>query len=104
MKNVLVYQMENGREPFNEWFQALDVEAQVKVDDFIFRMATGGSKKNIRALGGGISELKIDYGPGYRVYFGDVDRETILLLLGGDKSTQESDIRKAREYWEDYFS
>ena len=82
MKNVLVCQMENGREPFNEWFHALDTEAQIKVDDFIFRMASGGSRKNIRSLGGGISELKIDLWPGLPGLFRGCGQRNHRAALG----------------------
>jgi putative addiction module killer protein len=49
-----------------------------------------------------VCELKIDYGPGYRIYFGQIGSKIILLLCGGDKSTQEKDILTAKEYWRDY--
>ncbi|GAB4194869.1 MAG: hypothetical protein Fur006_40860 [Coleofasciculaceae cyanobacterium] len=55
-----------------------------------------------RSVGEGVYELRIDYGPGYRVYFGQVGTTIVLLLCGGDKSTQVADIRKAKEYWADY--
>jgi putative addiction module killer protein len=53
-------------------------------------------------VGGGVLELKIDYGPGYRVYFGQVGMKLVILLCGGDKSSQAEDTRRAIEYWEDY--
>jgi putative addiction module killer protein len=55
-------------------------------------------------VGEGVYELRINYGPGYRVYFGQVEETIVLLLIGGDKSTQEQDIRKAKTYWTDYRS
>lgn len=61
-----------------------------------------GNLEDYRSVGEGIYELRINYGPGYRVYFGQVGSTVVLLLCGGDKSTQEQDIRKAQEYWEDY--
>jgi len=64
----------------------------------------GGAKKNIRPLGGGLFEIKIDHGPGYRVYFGETGNTVILLLLGGDKSTQFRDIRQAKDFWRSYVS
>ena len=55
-------------------------------------------------MGEGVCELRINYGPGYRIYFGQVGSTIVLLLIGGDKSTQDQDIRKAKEYWNDYRS
>lgn len=63
-----------------------------------------GNLGDYRSVGEGIFELRIDYGPGYRIYFGQIGITIVLLLCGGDKSTQEQDIRKAIEYWEDYRS
>lgn len=57
---------------------------------------------NYRSVGEGVCELKIDYGAGYRVYFGQVGSVVVLLLCGGDKSTQDRDIKLAKEYWKDY--
>lgn len=57
---------------------------------------------NCEPVGSGVLELKIDYGHGYRVYFGQVGTKLVILLYGGDKSSQSEDIRKAIEYWEDY--
>lgn len=58
--------------------------------------------KNVRALKGGVFEIKIDRGPGYRVYFGEDGKFLILLLIGGDKGSQDQDIKKAKEYWRLY--
>jgi putative addiction module killer protein len=61
----------------------------------------GGDFANCRSIGGGVHELKISFGPGYRVYFG-VEGEFVVLLNGGDKASQRRDIAKAKEYWTDY--
>ena len=61
-----------------------------------------GKLGNCEPVGAGVLELKVDYGPGYRVYFGQVGTKLVILLCGGDKSSQPEDIRKAIEYWEDY--
>ncbi|MEB3179318.1 MAG: type II toxin-antitoxin system RelE/ParE family toxin [Nostocaceae cyanobacterium] len=63
-----------------------------------------GNFGDYRFVGEGVYELRIDYGPGYRVYFGQVGNTIILLLCGGDKSTQNRDLLKAIEYWQDYRS
>ena len=61
-----------------------------------------GNKGDVRSVVNGVSELRIDYGPGYRVYFGQFGAKIVLLLCGGDKITQAQDIKKAQEYWSDY--
>jgi len=82
-------------EAFARWLDGLrDVRARARVQVRIERLAAG-NPGDIRPVGGGVSELRIDYGPGYRVYFKYVDREIVILLAGGDKSTQSADIRTA---------
>jgi putative addiction module killer protein len=61
-----------------------------------------GNLGDYRSVGSGVFELKIDYGPGYRVYFAQVDSLIILLLCGGDKSTQDRDIRQSQQFWSDF--
>jgi putative addiction module killer protein len=81
---------------FIKWFDKLkDMQAKFFIDTRINRLAEGNPGDS-RFLGG-ISELRIDYGPGYRIYFKDTGKEIIILLCGGDKSTQQTDIEKARE-------
>ncbi len=62
----------------------------------------GGSKKNIKSIGDGLFELKINFGSGYRVYFVETEKIIILIISGGDKSTQKNDIKKAKEHWRKY--
>jgi putative addiction module killer protein len=82
-------------EAFARWLDGLrDVRARARVQVRIERLAAG-NPGDIRPVGGGVSELRIDYGPGYRVYFKYVGREIVILLAGGDKSTQSADIRNA---------
>ena len=102
MKKVEMLQLPNGKTPFEEWFKKLSFEEEVRIDNYVKRLAAGGAKKNIRALGDSVFEIKINYGPGFRVYFGEIDSTIILLLLGGNKSTQKRDIKKAKEYWRSY--
>jgi putative addiction module killer protein len=82
-------------EAFARWLDGLrDVRARARVQVRIERLAAG-NPGDIRPVGGGVSELRIDYGPGYRVYFKYVGPEIVILLAGGDKSTQSADIRTA---------
>ena len=102
MKATKVLQLDNGQEPFTEWLESLDLKVQARISAYIDRVASGGGKKNVRALGDGIFEIKVDVGPGFRVYFGEDGKTIILLLLGGDKKTQSKDIETAKNYWRQY--
>ena len=103
LKNIDYYRTRDGRTPFHEWYFALqDVKARAVIRERLTRVERGllGDSKGV---GGGICELRFDLGPGYRIYFGQEGRTIILLLCGGDKSTQGKDIKTARSYWEDYW-
>jgi putative addiction module killer protein len=92
----LAIQVEQSME-YRRWFAELvDARARARIDIRIRRLALG-NLGDWRALGGGVSELRIDYGPGYRVYFAWLSLASILLLLGGDKRSQKRDVRKAIE-------
>ncbi len=81
---------------FAKWLKALrDIRAKAKVLVRIERLADGNSG-NVKAVGGGVSELKIDFGPGYRVYFANRGEALIILLTGGDKDSQADDVKKAK--------
>jgi putative addiction module killer protein len=96
------YVTPDGRIPFSEWLDSLrDRRARVRIKLRLDRIEQG-NLGDYRSVGEGVYELRINYGPGYRVYFGQVGSTVVLLLCGGDKSTQEQDIRKAQEYWEEY--
>lgn len=91
-----------GREPFREWLDDLkDVSARARIRLRLDRLKLGNFG-NFRSVGEGVCELKIDVGPGYRVYFGLT--HDVIVLCGGDKSSQESDIHEAKKYWMDYRS
>jgi putative addiction module killer protein len=101
-REIRNYLTEDGRSPFEEWLDALrDTRAIDKIEKRLKRVALGNFG-DYRSVGEGVYELRIDYGPGYRVYFGQVGSTIVLLLCGGDKSTQEQDILRAKEYWRDY--
>ena len=82
-------------EVFGRWLDGLrDVRARARVQVRIERLGAG-NPGNVRPVGEGVSEMRIDYGAGYRIYFKKIGRETVILLAGGDKRTQSSDIKTA---------
>ena len=82
---------------FNEWLSNLaDQKAQAKIASRIERLGLG-NPGDVKPVGEGISEMRVTYGPGYRVYFKRTDKTIVLLLCGGDKSTQQKDIKRAKE-------
>jgi putative addiction module killer protein len=98
------YQTKSGSRPFREWLIALkDIEARAAIRVRINRLRLG-NLGDCRHLGDRIYELRIHHGPGYRIYFGDLDGENVVLLCGGSKRTQKKDIEKAREYWQEFRS
>lgn len=101
-QTVLNYVLPTGKEPVEEWLFALtDIKGRAKIRARINRLRSGNPGKS-RMVGVGILELKIDFGPGYRVYFAKTDNKIVLLLCGGDKTTQSADIKKAAEFLRDY--
>lgn len=101
-KVVLVYRTGDGRLPFDQWLRELrDASAVARVLARIGRLRRG-SLGDCKPVGGGVSELRVDCGPGYRVYFGQKGQTLVILLCGGDKRTQERGIRQAQQYWSDY--
>jgi len=101
-KSVLVYRTREGRLPFDEWLRELrDQNAVARVLARIGRIRLG-NLGDCKPVGAGVSELRVDYGPGYRVYFGQKGATLVILLCGGDKRSQKRDIRLAQEYWNDY--
>ncbi len=101
-KELLAYRTREGRTPFNEWLDELD--DQNIVARVLARLARvrRGNLGDCKSVGEGVSELRVDYGPGYRVYFAQKGQVLVILLCGGDKRTQEKDIQRAKQYWHDY--
>lgn len=97
------YRTASGRVPFSDWLADLDDETAARVSAYVDRMK-GGNFGDSEPVGNGVSELRINVGPGYRVYYVRDGQVVILLLCGGDKGTQTADIRKACEYAADYRS
>lgn len=96
------YRNAAGKSPFREWIlRKLDVDVRNRINARIRRIEQNGNYGDCEPVGNGVYELKLDTGPGYRIYFG-IDGDQIILLGGGDKDTQDSDIRKAQECWGNY--
>ena len=96
------YLTENGQSPFNDWLMGLrDIRARARVATRLDRVSLG-NLGDCESLGGGVYELRIFYGPGYRVYYSPVEEKVVLLLHGGSKGTQKRDIQMARAYLADY--
>lgn len=101
MLDVREYVDSAGRSPFTKWLRALNVHAAAKVATALERISDG-NLSNVRPVGGGVLEYKIDFGPGYRIYFGrDADR-LLILLAGGTKKRQREDVQQAQANWADY--
>ena len=96
------YVAANGKRPFAEWLYSLsDRNSAARVQIRLERLRLGNFG-DVRSLGKGLSELRIETGPGYRVYFMVECKSVVLLFCGGDKTTQQKDIRRARQYLTDY--
>ena len=98
--DTLEYQERGGRRPFREWYDKLNSEAARKITTALYRVGLG-NLSNTESVGSGVYECKINFGPGYRVYFGKETEQIIILLGGGTKKRQQNDIKLALERWED---
>ena len=99
---VQEYITADGKNPFRDWLRNLrDVSARAKIRVRLNRVRLGNFG-DAKAVGEGLCELRVPHGPGYRVYFARAGQTVVLLLCGGDKSSQVKDIKVAREYWLDY--
>jgi putative addiction module killer protein len=96
------YRREDGRIPVTEWLNGLrDLRARAQIEIRLRRVAAGNFG-DCRPVGGGVSELRIDVGAGYRVYFGRHGQALVILLCGGDKASQQADIVRAKTCWADW--
>ncbi|MEH1944714.1 MAG: type II toxin-antitoxin system RelE/ParE family toxin [Nostoc sp.] len=103
-REIRNYLTVDGKNIFDEWLDSLrDRRAKAKIRARLDRVEDG-NLGDCKSVGEGVFELRIDYGPGYRIYFGEEGITIIILLCGGDKSTQKQDVDKAQEYWKDYRS
>jgi putative addiction module killer protein len=99
--DVREYRDLDDRSPFREWHDGLNAEAARKVTTALYRIGLG-NLSNAKSVGGGVCEFRINFGPGYRVYFGKDGERIVILLGGGSKQRQQNDIRLALDRWEDF--
>ena len=101
-KQIIIYADENGHEPYRSWIDSLkDKKGQQRIRARIRRLGEG-LYGDCDSVGEGVSELRMFFGPGYRVYFGEDADNIVILLCGGDKDSQSQDIKNAKEYWKGY--
>ena len=101
-KEIIIYSDVDGHEPFTDWLHRLkDRQARQRIETRLLRLEQG-NYGDCAAVGEGLSELRLFFGPDYRVYFGEDPKNLIVLLCGGDKSAQSRDIVTAKHYWKEY--
>lgn len=101
-KTILIFESRDGKSHFTDWLMGLkDIRARAVVRARIERVRLG-NLGDCKSVGEGVSELKISFGPGYRVYLGQDGPVIVVLLCGGDKSSQKRDIAKAKLLWTEY--
>ena len=100
-REIRRYITSDGSVPFADWLDSFrDIKIQTIINKRLDRVSRG-NLGDYRPVGEGVRELRINYGSGYRIYFGQIGSTIVLLLCGGDKSTQKQDILTAIEYWTD---
>ncbi len=101
-QEIQYYLTPNGRSPFIEWLDSIqDRKTQRRIRTWLERLKFGNFGDCV-FVGEGVFELRLHFGAGYRIYFGQVDNTIVLLLYGGDKSSQTRDIERAKAYWQEY--
>ena len=98
---VIEYESEDGSHPFSKWFTSLNVQAALKVRTAVARMENGNFS-SVKAVGQGVSEYRLNFGPGYRIYFAKDGDKLVILLGGGTKKRQSRDIETAQALWKEY--
>jgi putative addiction module killer protein len=98
---VREYNDQSGRSPYAAWFNRLNAQAAAKVATALTRLAQGNFS-NVKGVGSGLFECRIDFGPGYRVYFAKDGERLVILLGGGTKKRQQKDIETAIARWQDF--
>ena len=101
MIEIREYLTSQGRSPFGQWFEGLNAPAAARIATAMVRIEQG-NLSNAKGVGEGVLEYRIDFGPGYRVYFGKDGQALVILLAGGTKARQQRDIEAAQAHWADY--
>ncbi len=101
-REILIYETEDGRAPFSEWMESIDGQPINAIVMKRLDKVERGSFGDHKGVGVGVIELRIDFGPGYRVYLGQDGKDLVILLIGGDKSSQPEDVKTAKKYWSIY--
>lgn len=101
MLDVREYVGVDGRSLLGEWFNRLNAEAARRITTALYRLGLGNFS-NVKGVGGGVFEYRVDFGPGYRMYFGKDGDQIVILICGGTKKRQQTDIALAKECWLDY--
>ena len=101
-KELLYYQTASGKVPFQDWFNGVkDKMTRARIAKRLERVSLGNYGDH-KAVGKGVFELRLFFGAGYRIYFGEDGKDIVLLLTGGDKNTQNNDIANAQTFWQEY--
>ena len=101
-RELRVYETPSGKAPFDDWLDGLrDTKGQSRIQVRLDRLEQG-NLGDCKPVGEGVLELRINYGPGYRVYIAEDGPVVVLLLIGGNKGTQTKDIKTAKSYWKNY--
>ena len=104
MYEVDIYKTARGKEPYTDWIEGLDKQVRARIRARFTRIRETGNLGVCEPVEEGVFELKFDFGPGYRVYFGYEADTYLILLFGGYKKSQQRDIDKSIEYWKDHLS
>jgi putative addiction module killer protein len=103
-RKLVLYETVGGRCPWREWFDGFKGQkVKAAIDARLLRLQRG-NLGDCKAIGAGVSELRVHFGAGYRIYFGQEGDTLVVLLCGGSKGSQKRDINRARAYWSDYRS
>ena len=101
-RQLEIYRDPNDQAPYTEWFESIrDLKTRTQIQNRLDRIESG-NLGDYRSVGDDVFELRFQFGPGYRIYFGQVGHTIVLLLCGGDKSSQNRDIKQAKAYWQEY--